>query len=61
MWECRMTIIDIIHSEILSVIPDELQSNPEIDKRVGKILRELDAIREIIKMEMPKIVKERKK
>jgi len=56
-----MTIIDIIHSEILSVIPDELQSNPEIDKRVGKILRELDAIREIIKMEMPKIVKERKK
>jgi len=55
-----MTIIDIIHSEILSVIPDELQGSPEINKKVNKILYLLGDIRAIIKQEYPKIVKERK-
>ena len=50
-----MTIIDIIHSEILSVIPDDLQSNESIKKHVKKILSELENIREEIKKEMPKI------
>jgi len=52
-----LTIIDIIHSEILSVIPDELQGNPEIGKKVNKILYLLDDIRTIIKKEFPKIAK----
>lgn len=52
-----MTIIDIILSEILSVIPDDLQSNEDIKKSVKRIERELENVREIIKKEMPKIAK----